>query len=89
MSFNECTSSQSSFFFQMSDVSGVLNLYLLGCYAIFGQCVYRRELLTNKVIGQESCQHLKCIGVGRFTILGGPRFRILGGPRGAKFPAGT
>ena len=26
------------------------------------------------------------IGVGRFTILGGPRFRILGGPRGAKFP---
>ena len=38
----------------------------------------------------------KCIGVGRFRILGGPRSRILGGPRsrilgglrGAKFPVG-
>ena len=29
---------------------------------------------------------MQYIGVGRFTILGGPRFRILGGPRGAKFP---
>ena len=29
------------------------------------------------------------IGVGRFTILGGPRFRILGGAKGGQIPRGT
>ena len=44
----------------------------------------------------ENMHHFyKGIGVGGFTILGGPRFRILGGgggggsQGGAKFPAGT
>ena len=46
---------------------------------------------TLRVKGKNICsQGFKSlplfIGVGRFTILGGPRFRILGGPRGAKFP---
>ena len=67
---------------QLFEVSQILEFlrYFVLKFAISGKGVSSKY--------PEKCP--KCIGVGRFRILGGPRLRILGGAKGAaKFPAGT